>query len=77
MQQISSMLTMTSAKIQILEGFLDNQNKQQVNLNQRLKYLQQLPLASAEVTIQERVGKVETLITVNKKTTELIKENYN
>lgn len=75
MQQISSMLTMTSAKIQSLEGFLDNQRKQQFSLNQRLKYLQQLPLASAEVTIQERVGKVETLLTVNKKTTELIIEN--
>ena len=75
MQQISSMLTMTTAKIQSLEGFLENQNKQQIVLNQRLKYLQQLPLASAEVTIQERVAKVETLLTVNKKTTELIKEN--
>ncbi|MCL9684304.1 mechanosensitive ion channel domain-containing protein [Legionella maioricensis] len=75
MQHISSMLTMTSAKIQSLEGFLDNQNKQQINLKQRLKYLQQLPLASAEVSIQERVAKVETLLTVNKKTIELINEN--
>ncbi len=74
-QQISSMLTMTQAKIQSLEGFLDNQNKQQAALNQRLKYLQQLPLASAEISIQERVAKVETLITVNKKTIELINEN--
>lgn len=74
-QQISSMLTMAQAKIQSLEGFLDNQNKQQVTLNQRLKYLQQLPLASAEISIQERVAKVETLITVNKKTIELINEN--
>lgn len=75
MQQISSMLTMTKAKIQSLEGFLDNQNKQQVALNQRLKYLQQLPLASAEISIQERVAKVETLLTVNNKTIELINEN--
>ncbi|WP_045097456.1 mechanosensitive ion channel domain-containing protein [Legionella fallonii] len=75
MQQISSMLTMTNAKIQSLEGFLDNQNKQQLALNQRLKYLQQLPLASAEISIQERVAKVETLLTINKKTIELINEN--
>ena len=75
MQHISSILTMTSAKVQSLEGFLDNQNKQQMNLKQRLKYLQQLPLASAEVSIQERVAKVETLLTVNKKTIELINEN--
>ncbi len=75
MQHITSMLTMTSAKIQSLEGFLDNQNKQEINLNQRLKYLQQLPLASAEVSIQERVAKVETLLMVNKKTIELINEN--
>ena len=75
MQQISSMSLMISAKIQSMEGFLDNQNKLQIALNQKLKYLQQLPLASAEVSIQERVAKVETLITVNKKTIELIDEN--
>jgi potassium-dependent mechanosensitive channel len=75
MQQISTMLSMISAKIETLEGFLDNQNKQQVNLNLRLKHLQQLPLASGELSIQERVAKVETLLTVNKKTIELINEN--
>nr|WP_238585536.1 mechanosensitive ion channel domain-containing protein [Legionella quateirensis] len=75
MQQTSALLTMTNAKIQSLEGFLENQNKQQIYLNQRLKHLQQLPIANGEVTVQERVGKVETLLTVNKKTIELINEN--
>ena len=45
MKQISSILKMTSAKIGSLEGFLDQQNKQQNNLNQRLKHLQQLPIS--------------------------------
>lgn len=75
MHQVSALLAMTEAKIKSLEGFLENQNKQQVYLNQRLKHLQQLPLANGEVSVQERVGKVETLLTVNKKTMELINEN--
>ncbi len=75
MQQLSTMLTMNAAKIQSLEGFLENQNKQDIYLNVRLKNLQQLPLASGDITVQERVGKVETLLTVNKKTLELINEN--
>lgn len=75
MKQITTILTLTKAKIESLEGFLDNQNKQLINLNQRLKHLQQLPLASGEVSIQERVAKVENFLTINKKTTELIDEN--
>lgn len=75
MQQVSTMLAMNTAKIQSLEGFLENQNKQDIYLNLRLKHLQQLPLASGDITVQERVGKVETLLTVNKKTIELINEN--
>lgn len=74
-QQITTMLTMNTAKIQSLEGFLENQNKHDVYLNLRLKHLQQLPLASGDISVQERVGKVETLLTVNKKTLELINEN--
>ncbi|HFD2319457.1 TPA: mechanosensitive ion channel protein MscS, partial [Legionella pneumophila] len=54
--------------------FSENQKKEEVNLNDQLKRLQQMPLANAEVTIQEKVGKIETLLTVNKKTTELIAE---
>ncbi len=75
MQQTSALLTMNRAKIQTFEGFLENQNKQLTYLNQRLKYLQQLPIANGDVSVQERVGKVETLLTVNKKTIELINEN--
>ncbi|WP_058493994.1 mechanosensitive ion channel domain-containing protein [Legionella worsleiensis] len=75
MQQTSALLSMNQAKIKSLEGFLENQYKQELHLNQRLKHLQQLPLANGEANIQERVGKVETLLTVNKKTLELISEN--
>lgn len=75
MKQTSSIITITHAKIDSLEGFLDNQNKQQIHLNQRLKHLQQLPLANGEATIQERVGTVEALLAVNKKTTQLISDN--
>ncbi len=75
LKQITTIQTITKAKIESLEGFLDNQNKQLISLNQRLKHLQQLPLASGELSIQERVAKVDNLITVNKKTTELIDEN--
>jgi len=75
LNQTSAMLTVTVAKTQVLEGFLDNQNKQHINFNQRLKHLQQLPLANAEITIQERVGKVEALLITSNKTIELINEN--
>lgn len=75
MSQVTALLTMNSAKIESLNGFLENEHKLQIDLNQRLKHLQQLPLANAEITIQERVGKVETLLTVNEKTIDLINEN--
>lgn len=75
MQQTSAMLEMNSAKIGSLEGFLEIQNKQQIDLNQRLKNLQQLPITGGDVSVQERVAKVETLLTINKKAIELITEN--
>lgn len=74
MRQIRTILSMNKAKIESLNGFLDNQKKEEVNLNEQLKHLQQMPIANGEVNIQEKVGKIETLLTVNKKTTELIVE---
>ncbi|HRD70044.1 MAG TPA: mechanosensitive ion channel [Legionella sp.] len=73
--QVTAMLMMTTAKIDSFKGFLDNQNKQQIDLTQRLKHLQQLPLASGELSIQEQVAKVETLLTVNATVSDLINEN--
>lgn len=76
LNQVSSTLTLNSAKIQSLEGFLVTQNKQQIHLNQQLKHLQQLPLTEiGGIPIQERVAKVEKLLTINKKTIELITDN--
>lgn len=75
MQQITALLTVTAAKIESFDGFKENQNKQQVHLNQRLKNLQQLPLVNSDVSVEERVAKVETLLTVNNKILELIDEN--
>lgn len=74
-KKLAVILSMNSAKKQSLEGFLDNQEKQRNHLDQRLKHLQQLPLAKAGIRIQEKVAKIESLITINKKTIELINEN--
>ncbi|KGP64393.1 mechanosensitive ion channel protein MscS [Legionella norrlandica] len=74
MWQIKTFLSMNKAKIESLNGFFDNQKKEETDLNEQLKHLQQMPLANGEATIQEKVGKIETLLTVNKKTTELIVE---
>lgn len=74
-KQTSAILTMTGAKIGSLDGFLDNQIKQQNTLNQRLKHLQQLPITNGEMSLQERVAKVEISLADNRKTIELINEN--
>lgn len=76
-KQVSAMVSMNNAKIETLDGFLDAQSKQLNQYNQRLKTLQQMPLASADKSMQEKVGHVETLITLNKKTIELITDNLN
>lgn len=72
-KQIEASLTIVDAKIESLNAFLDNQRKQGVDLNQKLKYLQQLPLSNNE-NIPERVGRTETLLAMNGKTLELITE---
>lgn len=74
-KKLSVIQGMNNAKIQSLEGFLDNQDKQRIHLAQRLKYLQQLPLGTDGINIQEKVAKVESLIIINKKTIDLINDN--
>lgn len=74
-QHIATMLVLTKAKIESLDGFLDIQKKQLADSNLKLKNLQQLPLASADEAIQERVANIERLIHLNKKTLELIEDN--
>lgn len=75
MESLRAYLAMTQAKITNFQGFLDNQTKQENNLNLKLKHLQQLPLDNKELSIEERVAKIETLLTINKSTTDLISEN--
>lgn len=76
-ERINSSLSIIDAKIESLNSFLDNEKKQSVDLNQKLKYLQQLPLNNDEINIQERVARTDTLLTVSNKTLELINENIN
>ena len=75
LREISASLTIIDAKIESLNSFLDNEKKQNLELTQKLKYLQQLPFNNDEINIQERVAKTETLLTVSNKTLELINEN--
>ncbi|KTC79616.1 mechanosensitive ion channel MscS [Legionella cherrii] len=75
MKQVSAILSMSRVKIESLESFLDHQYKEQNNLNQRLKHLQQMPISKENTTIPERVEKVENLLNINKQTTQLIIEN--
>ncbi len=75
MEQISSVLKMTRIKIASLEGFLEQSERGQNHLNQRLKVLQQLPIAKEGATIPERVAKIEALITINLQAIELINDN--
>lgn len=74
-QQVSAVLKMTQVKLENLAGFLEQQNKEQINLNLRLKHLQQLPIAKEGTTIPERVAKVESLLVTNQHNIELINED--
>ncbi len=76
-KQIKASLTIVDAKIESLNSFLENEKKHSIDLNQKLKYLQQLPLTNDEINIQERVAKTESLLTISNKTLELIGENIN
>jgi potassium efflux system protein len=74
-EKVSYLLKITQVKIKSLEGFLEQQNKEQSNLNQRLKQLQQLPIAKEGSTIEARVARVESLLATNKQNLQLIFDN--
>lgn len=74
-EQVASVLKMTRVKSDSLEGFLNQQNKEQSDLNQRLKQLQQLPISKDGTAILERVAKVESYLEINKQTIQLINDN--
>lgn len=74
-KQESEMLSMTNIKIKSLDDFLEQQHREQNYLNQKLKYLQQLPIAKEDMSILERVAKVESLLHVNEQIIQLIHEN--
>ncbi|WP_083191044.1 mechanosensitive ion channel domain-containing protein [Legionella jamestowniensis] len=73
LQENNAMMALNQAKITSLESFLTNQKQLQQDFTQRLKHLQQTPLSQNDS--QERIGKINTLTDVNKKTIDLINEN--
>ncbi len=74
-EKVSSILKMTEVKIANFEEFLDQQNRDQSVLNQRLKHLQQLPIVKEGKTIEERVAQVEALLAINKQNIDIINED--
>jgi potassium-dependent mechanosensitive channel len=73
--RVLTLTALNTAKIESLEGFLDNRNKHQNDLRFKLKHLQQLPIASAGQDIQDHVARIEQQIKVNINTIDLINEN--
>jgi len=76
-EEVTSILKMTQIKINNFEGFLEQLNQEQSALGQRLKHLQQLPVVKEGLTVEERVAKVEALITINKENIQTINEDIN
>ncbi len=74
-QRIHSMLMLNQAKIDSLNDFLEYQFKQQQDQTQKLKHLQQLPLGSGDPTVQAQVSVYTDLLSGNKITMDLIKDN--
>lgn len=67
--------TLLDLKIDNFQEFLENQQKQQLELNQKIKSIQQTFVdKTALADAQERLAKLETLSAVNKKTVGLINE---
>lgn len=73
LQENNDLLALSRAKIASLESFLVNQKKLQIDFGQRLKQLQQFPAEQKpQISIQEKVEKINTLNEINKKTIVLI-----
>ena len=77
MQKIAASTTMIDAKIESLQSLLVNQKMQSIELNQKLKYLQQSPSINAEKSLEARVARVDALLTINNQTIDLISGNIN
>lgn len=75
MRFLNALRVLNQAKVENLTVFLDNQTKQQNNINQQLKLLQQLPPESDKKSIEEQVNATNTLLTLNKQTLEMINAN--
>lgn len=75
LNDVSTLLVIIMGKTESLESFFSNEKKQEADLNQRLKQLQQLPVLSTELKVPERVAKVEGLLKANDKTMDLITDN--
>ncbi|KTC92875.1 MULTISPECIES: mechanosensitive ion channel domain-containing protein [Legionella] len=76
LQENRAMLVLNRAKIASLESFLVNQKKLQQDFTLRLKRLQQTPLFDSEqISSQERISTISTLIDINKKGIDLIAED--
>ncbi|MCH9757231.1 MAG: mechanosensitive ion channel [Gammaproteobacteria bacterium] len=75
-ERIATQLTLISAKIDTLNGFLVSQEKKQSELKTRLKQFKQSSSTSTEaLVLQESVNQVRALIKVNEKGLELIADN--
>ncbi|WP_242604590.1 mechanosensitive ion channel domain-containing protein [Legionella fairfieldensis] len=71
-----AMIVLNQGKITSFENFLATQKKLQDDFTQRLKRLQQTPLAATTpINSQQRISKINTLNEINKKTINLINEN--
>ena len=76
-QQNVTLQALIRAKIAGFSDFLSDQRKQQQNLAQRLKKLQELPLAKLQITpsVDERMHHINVLKAESNKTIQLIGEN--
>ncbi|WP_347252272.1 mechanosensitive ion channel domain-containing protein [Legionella sp.] len=76
MQENRAMLVLNRAKTTSLESFLVNQRKLQQDYTLRLKKLQQSPLSdNNQISAQQRISNLNTLLEINKKGIELISED--
>ncbi len=73
--QNNAMLMLLRAKVDSFNSFLINQRKQQQNLTNRIKNLQQSSVEKSEDVVQEQINKINALKDINSKTISLILDN--
>lgn len=75
-QENTKLIALNKSRIVQLEEFLQNQEKQESEYNQKIRQLQQHPIKQSDMnSFQEQLFRLNTLNSVNKKTLELIEEN--